>query len=61
MSTVERPTTLVRGNRTLISLNLSRNEIGQVGMTALLNTVLPLTEPERQQDQCLAVAGRQRL
>ena len=42
-STAERPTTLVRGNRTLISLNLSRNEIGQAGMTALLDAVLPLS------------------
>jgi len=42
-STVERPTTLVRGNRTLISLNLSRNEIGHAGMTALLDVVLPLS------------------
>ena len=42
-SSVEQPTTLVRGNRTLISLNLSRNEIGQVGMTALLNAVLALS------------------
>jgi len=41
-STVAQPTTLVRGNRTLISLNLSRNEIGQVGMMALLDAVLPL-------------------
>ena len=42
-SSVEQPTTLVRGNRTLISLNLSRNEIGQVGMTALLDSVLVLS------------------
>jgi len=41
-STAEQPTTLVRGNRTLVSLNLSRNDIGPVGMTALLDAVLPL-------------------
>lgn len=42
-STRQRPTTLVRGNRSLISLNLSRNEIGQAGMTALLDAALPLS------------------
>lgn len=42
-STAERPTTLVRGNRSLISLNLSRNNIGLAGMTALLDAVLPLS------------------
>ena len=41
-STVQRPTTLVRGNRSLLSLNLSRNEIGPVGMAALRDTALPL-------------------
>lgn len=42
-STRTQPTTLIRGNRTLLSLNLARNEIGQVGMTALLDTVLSLS------------------
>lgn len=42
-STTAQPTTLVVGNRTLISLNLSRNEIGQAGMSALLDAVLPLS------------------
>jgi len=42
-STVARPTTLVRGNRSLISLNLARNEIGHAGLAALLDAVLPFS------------------
>jgi len=42
-ATPETPTTLVRGNRTLVSLNLARNEIGEHGMAALLDAVLPLS------------------
>lgn len=42
-STVANPTTLIRGNRSLISLNLCRNDIGEAGLTALLDAVLPLS------------------
>jgi len=41
-SSAAQPTTLVRGNRTLLSLNLSRNLVGPTGMTALLDALLPL-------------------
>lgn len=49
-STPAQPTTLVRGNRTLVSLNLTRNEIGYAGMTALLDTVLPLSRDPQPAD-----------
>jgi len=42
-STPECPTVLVRGNRSLVSLNLCRNEIGLAGMRALLDAVLSLS------------------
>jgi len=60
-STADRPTTLVRGNRTLLSLNLSRNELGAAGMTALLDAVLPLGRETTVAEPVAAPGGLVRL